>query len=129
MGRLMLILGGLLIHLPVTLAQQTIVTPLFRTDLVDLREQEAVMVEVEYPPGVASAPHRHDAYVFVYVLEGSVLMQVEGGEPQTLVAGEVFSETPEDIHTVSMNASATDSAKILAVLVKPRGTPVTIPVN
>jgi quercetin dioxygenase-like cupin family protein len=68
-------------------AQESVATGLFRTDLPDLAGREAVVLEVEYPPGVASSSHRHNAHTFVYVLEGTVVMAVAGGEPQTLVAG------------------------------------------
>lgn len=85
------------------------------------------MVTVEYPPGGASPPHRHNANVFVYVLEGAVVMQVEGGEEMTLAEGETFHELPSDIHTVSRNASDTEPAKILVFLVKDEGAPATEP--
>lgn len=109
--------------------QQAEITSLFQTELADLQGQEGVMLTVEYPPGVASDTHRHNAYVFVYVLEGSVIMQVAGGDRKTLSAGEIFYETPTDVHTVSMNASDTEPAKILVFTVKPSGTPVSIPVH
>ncbi len=108
-------------------AQQSLVTALFRTDLPDIEGREAVVLEVEYPPGVASASHRHNAHTFVYVLEGTVVMQVTGGEPQTLVAGQTFYETPDDIHSVSRNASDTEPAKILVVFIKQEGAPMTVP--
>lgn len=109
--------------------QQTTNTPLFQAEMQDLQDQEALMLTVEYPPGVASTAHRHNAYVYVYVLEGSVIMQVEGGERTLLSAGETFYETPGDVHTVSMNASDTESAKILVFMVKPQGAPVTMPAH
>ena len=108
-------------------AQQSMVTALFQTDLPDIDGREAVVLEVEYPPGVASASHRHNAHTFVYVLEGTVVMQVAGGEPQTLVAGQTFYETPDDIHSVSRNASDTEPAKILVVFIKQEGAPMTVP--
>jgi quercetin dioxygenase-like cupin family protein len=129
MGRSTLLFVALLVAWSLTFAQQATVTPLFQADMNDLQDQEGVMVTVEYPPGVGSGAHRHNAYVFVYVLEGSVIMQVEGGERTTLVAGQTFYETPGDIHTVSMNASETEPAKILALLVKPKGAPVTVPIQ
>ena len=106
-------------------AQQSAATALFRTDLPDIEGREAVMLEVEYPPGVASSSHRHNAHTFVYVLEGTVIMQVAGSEPQTLVAGQTFYETPDDIHSVSRNASDTESAKILVVFIKQKGAAMT----
>ena len=85
------------------------------------------MLTVEYPPGGASAPHRHNANTFVYVLEGSVVMQVAGGKELTLKAGDTFYESPTDIHSVSRNASATQRAKFLVLVVKDQGAPVTVP--
>ncbi len=90
---------------------------------------EALVVEVELAPGQASQPHRHDAYVFVYVLEGVVEMQVAGGELQRLSAGELFHETPSDVHTVSRNPSATETARILVHFIKEAGAPVTTQVG
>lgn len=104
-------------------AQQSIATALFQKDLPDIEGREAVVLEVEYPPGVASASHRHNAHTFVYVLEGTVVMQVAGGEPQTLVAGQTFYESPDDIHTVSRNASDTEPAKILVFFIKMKDAP------
>ena len=108
-------------------AQDASVTPLFQTNLGDIEGREGLMVIVDYPPGVSSAAHRHNAHTFVYVLEGSVVMQVEGGERVVLGPGQIFYETPEDIHVVSMNASTTAPAKILVLFVKQKGAPVTAP--
>ena len=108
-------------------AQETSVTPLFQTDLDDIEGREGLMVIVDYPPGVSSAAHRHNAHTFVFVLEGSVVMQVEGEERVVLSPGQIFYETPEDIHVVSMNASTTEPAKILVFFVKHQGAPVTVP--
>jgi quercetin dioxygenase-like cupin family protein len=108
-------------------AQESVATALFQTDLPDIEGREAVVLEVEYPPGVASSSHRHNAHTFVYVLEGTVVMQVAGGEPQTLVAGQTFYETPNDIHSVSRNASDTESARILVIFIKQEGAPMTVP--
>jgi len=110
-------------------AQESVATALFQTDLPDIEGREAVVLEVEYPPGVASASHRHNAHTFVYVLEGTVVMQVAGGEPQTLVAGQTFYESPNDIHSVSKNASATESAKILVLFIKKIGAPASEPAD
>ena len=108
-------------------AQQSSVNILFQTDLPDIEGREAVVLEVEYPPGVASASHRHNAHTFVYVLEGTVVMQVAGGEEMTLGVGQTFYETPGDIHSVSRNASDTEPAKILVVFIKVEGAPMTVP--
>jgi quercetin dioxygenase-like cupin family protein len=87
-----------------SLAQTSTVNELFQADVGDVSNQEIVMLEVSYPPGVESASHRHNAHTVVYVLEGTVIMQVAGGERKTLTAGQVFYETPKDIHSVSMNS-------------------------
>jgi len=105
------------------------VTPVLQHALAGIEGKEVAMVTVSYPPGTESAAHRHEANVFVYVLEGSVVMQVAGGKPVTLSAGQTFYEAPTDIHAVSKNASSTQPAKILAVLVKDVGKPATVPVK
>ena len=110
-------------------AQESVATGLFRTDLPDIAGREAVVLEVEYPPGVASSSHRHNAHTFVYVLEGTVVMAVAGGELQTLVAGQTFYESPDDIHTVSRNASDTEPAKILVFFIKMKDAPASEPVD
>lgn len=92
-------------------------------------DQEVMMLTVAYPPGDASPVHRHNAHTLVYVLEGNVVMQVEGGEPVTLGPGETFYESPDDVHSVSRNASSTEAAKILVVFVKRTGAPPTVGVN
>src|SRR3546814_16801029 len=81
------------------------------------------MITVEYPPGAVDPVHRHDADAFVYVLEGAIVMQVKGGEPMTLSAGQSFYEAPGDIHTVGRNASQTEPAKFLVVLLKDKKEP------
>ena len=105
------------------------VTALLTQALTGIEGKEVSMVAVTYPPGGASAAHRHNADVFVYVLEGSVVMQVDGGAPVTLSAGQTFHESPADVHRVSKNASDTTPAKILAILVKDQGAPATLPVK
>ncbi len=109
-------------------AHEASVTPLLQVKLDDLKNQEGLMLVVDYPAGVKSASHRHNAHTFVYVLAGSVVMQVAGGERKILKAGETFYETPDDVHTVSENASATEPAKILIFMVKEQAAPPTIPV-
>jgi quercetin dioxygenase-like cupin family protein len=103
------------------------VSPLLTQPLAGIAGKEGVMLTVEYPPGVASPAHRHNANTFVYVLEGSVVMQVAGGKAVTLSAGQTFYESPSDIHAVSRNASATQPAKILVFMVKDVGAPSTLP--
>jgi quercetin dioxygenase-like cupin family protein len=111
------------------MAQDAKVTPLISKDLAAPSGKEATMLTVEYAPGAASASHRHNAYTFVYVLEGSVVMQVKGGKEVTLGPGQTFYESPDDIHSVSKNASATKPAKILVFFVKDKGAPATVPAN
>jgi quercetin dioxygenase-like cupin family protein len=103
------------------------VTPLMSKDLTGIAGKEGSMVTVEYPPGASSLEHRHNAHTFVYVLEGSVVMQVKGGKEVTLGPGQTFYESPEDIHTVSKNASNTKPAKFLVFFVKDKGAPPTVP--
>ncbi len=109
--------------------QSAKVTPLLTKDLGGIAGKEGVMLTVEYPPGAVSSKHRHNANTFVYVLEGSIVMAVEGGQEVTLGPGQTFYESPSDIHSVSRNASATQPAKFLVFLVKDKGAAVSIPVN
>jgi len=102
-------------------------TLLKRQELSGLSEKEGVMLTVLISPGDSSPMHRHKAHTFVYVLEGSVVMQLEGQEPVTLKQGETFYESPEDIHKVTKNLSTTQSAKFLVFFVKDRGTPLLLP--
>jgi len=118
---------GLLLPLAVS-AHEPSASPLFQVNLDDLGNREGLMAVVDFLPGVKGVRHRHNAHTFVYVLEGSVVMQVEGGERKVLHAGQTFYETPDDIHVVGDNASATAPAKILVFLAKERGAPPTIPV-
>ncbi len=108
-------------------AQDARVTPLMTKDLTGIAGKEGTMVTVEYAPGASSTEHRHNAWTFVYVLEGSVVMQVKGGKEVTLGPGQTFYESPDDIHTVSRNASSTKPAKFLVFFVKEKGAPATVP--
>jgi quercetin dioxygenase-like cupin family protein len=108
-------------------AQRAAVTPLMTKELPDIPGKEALMITVVYPPGGADPVHRHNADAFVYVLEGSVIMQVKGGKADTLKAGETFYEGPEDIHVVGRSASSTEPAKLLVLLLKKKGAPVLVP--
>ena len=105
------------------------VASLLQRDLTGIEGKETVMLTVEYPPGWSSARHRHNAHVFVYVLEGSIVMQNEGGAPVTLSAGQTFYESPDDVHAVARNASETQPAKFLVFIVKDKGTPILVPVQ
>lgn len=104
-------------------------TPLMTRDLEGIAGKEMLVLVVEYPPGGVSQPHRHDANVFVYVLEGSVTMQVAGSAPVTLKAGETFYEAPGDVHVTSANASSTTPAKFLVYMLKNKGAPASVPVQ
>ncbi len=126
MKRLLLV-GALLSIAGAGAAQTTKVTPLLSRDLTSIAGKEGSMMVVEYAPGAADPIHRHGAYVFVYVLEGSVIMQAKGTEPVTLHRGQTFYEAPDDIHLVGRNASSTEPAKFLAFFVKDKGAPVVMP--
>jgi quercetin dioxygenase-like cupin family protein len=108
-------------------AQDAKVTPLLLKDLTGIPGKEALMITVEYARGATDAIHRHNAHVFVYVLEGSVVMQVRGGEEVTLVPGQTFYEGPQDVHVVGRNASKTEPAKFLVFFVKDKGVPPLVP--
>jgi quercetin dioxygenase-like cupin family protein len=110
-------------------AEGPTVTPLLEKDLAGLPGKEGVMLTVEYAPGASSSKHRHNAHTFVYVLEGAVVMQVEGGAAVTLGPGQTFYESPEDIHSVSKNASDSHPAKFLVFFVKEKGAPPVVPVQ
>ena len=112
-----------------SVAQNPKVTPLLAKELAGLAGKEAVMLTVEYAPGASSSKHRHNAHTFVYVLEGSIVMQVEGGKETTLGPGQTFYESPDDIHTVSKNASNSQPARFLVFFVKDKGAPASTPVN
>jgi quercetin dioxygenase-like cupin family protein len=111
------------------MAQEPEVTRLMSKDLKDFPGKEGLMITVEYPPGGADPIHRHNAHGFIYVLEGSVVMQVKGGKEVTLTPGQTFYEGPNDVHVVGRNASNTKPAKFLVFLVKNKGAPVLVPVK
>jgi quercetin dioxygenase-like cupin family protein len=111
------------------MAQEPEVTSLMSKDLPDFPGKEAVMITVEYPPGGSDPIHRHNAHAFVYVLEGSVVMQVKGGQEVTLTPGHTFYEGPDDVHVVGRNASTTRPAKMVVLLVKDKGAPILVPVQ
>jgi len=110
-------------------AEQAIVTPLMSKDLKDSPGKEGLLITVQYPPGASDPIHRHNAHAFVYVLEGSIVMQLEGGKEVTLTAGETFYEGPNDVHLVGRTASNTQPAKFLVFLIKEKDAPVFVPVN
>ena len=118
-----------LITIGTAMAQQPKVTPLMSKDLPDIPGKEMLMIIVEHAPGGSSPIHRHNAHAMVYVLEGSVVMQVKGGKQVTLTPGQTFYEGPDDIHVVDRNASSTKPAKFLVVLIKDKGAPALVPVK
>ena len=111
------------------MAQEPKVTPLMSKDLAEYPGKEVLMITVEHVPGGSSSIHRHNAHAFVYVLEGSVVMQLKGGEQVTLTPGQTFYEGPDDVHVVDRNASSTQPAKFLVVLIKDKGAPALVPVE
>jgi quercetin dioxygenase-like cupin family protein len=108
-------------------AEEPAVTALALKELADIPGKEVLMLVVDYPPGGADPIHRHNAHAFVYVLEGSIVMQVRGGQEVTLTPGHTFYEGPSDVHTVGRNASSTKPAKFLVVLVKDKGVEPVLP--
>ncbi len=123
---IMVVLLGLLAS-PL-MAQGAEVTTLMSKDLMDsCPGKEGLMITVDYPPGWSDPVHRHNAYAFVYVLEGSVLMQLKGGKEVTLTPGQTFFEGPNDVHVIGRDASSTKPAKFLVFLVKNKGAPVLVP--
>jgi len=110
-------------------ANEADVLLLMQQDLAELNNKEGLMLTVEYAPGASSKAHKHDAHTFVYVLEGSVIMQVAGKEAVELSAGQTFYESPKDIHVVSKNASDSQKARFLVFSLKEKGSPVVISVQ
>jgi quercetin dioxygenase-like cupin family protein len=111
------------------MAQEAKVTDLMSKDLTNLPGQEGLMIIVDYPPGSVDPIHRHNAHAFVYVLEGSIVMQVRGGKEVTLIPGQTFYEGPNDVHVVGRNASQTKPAKFIVFFVKDKGAPILVPAN
>ena len=110
-------------------AQEAKVTELMSKDLTNIPGKEGLMIIVDYPPGSSDPIHRHNAHGFIYVLEGSIVMQVRGGKETTLTPGQTFYEGPDDVHVVGRNASKTKPAKFVVVFVKDKGAPVLVPAN
>ena len=110
-------------------AEAADVKELFAIDLADYSGKEGRMIEVSYPPGAQDVVHRHDAHAFVYVLEGQIVMQLKGQPAVTLKAGQTFYEGPTDVHLVGRNASNTEPARFVVVLLKANGTPILTPVK
>ena len=108
-------------------AQDGTVKSLLSKDLAGVPGKELLMITVKYPPGASDTEHRHHAQTLVYVLEGSIVMQVRGETSVTLMPGQTFYEGPDDVHIVSRNASQTAPAKFLVFFVKAKSAPVLIP--
>ena len=108
-------------------APQAEVKSLTSKDLPEFPGKEVLMITVEYPPGSVDPVHRHNAHAFIYVLEGSIIMQVKGGKEVTLTPGQTFYEGPNDIHVVGKNASSTKPAKFVVFFIKDKGAPVLVP--
>jgi quercetin dioxygenase-like cupin family protein len=111
------------------MAQEPKVTPLMSKDLAENPGREILVITVEHAPGGASPVHRHNAHAFVYVLEGSVVMQLKSGQQVTLTPGQTFYEGPDDVHVVDRNASSTAPAKFLVFMIKDKGAPAVVPVE
>jgi quercetin dioxygenase-like cupin family protein len=111
------------------MAQEAKVTSLMSKDLKDFPGKEGLLITVEYPPGATDAIHRHNAHAFVYVLEGSIVMQLKGGKEVTLTPGQTFYEGPDDVHIVGRSADKTKPAKFVVFLVKNKDAPVLVPVK
>jgi quercetin dioxygenase-like cupin family protein len=111
------------------MAQEPEVTSLMSKDFTENPGKEVLMITVEYAPGGSDPIHRHNAQAFLYVLEGSIVMQVKGGKQVTLTPGQTFYEGPDDVHVVGRNASLTKPAKFLVFLIKNKGAPVLVPVE
>jgi quercetin dioxygenase-like cupin family protein len=110
-------------------AQEAKVTELMSKDLTNIPGKEGLMITVDYPPGSVDPIHRHNAHGFIYVLEGSIVMQVRGGKEVTLTPGQTFYEGPDDVHVIGRNASKTKPAKFVVFFVKDKGAPVLVPAN
>jgi quercetin dioxygenase-like cupin family protein len=109
------------------MAQEAKVTELMSKDLTNLPGKEGLMIIVDYPPGSTDPIHRHNAHGFIYVLEGSIVMQVRGGKEVTLIPGQTFYEGPDDVHVIGRNASKTKPAKFVVFFVKDKGAPLLVP--
>src|SRR5262245_36310660 len=86
-------------------AQKPKGTALMSKDLPECPGREALIITVEHAPGGSTVIHRHNAHAFVYVLEGSVVEQLKGGQQVTLTPGQTFYEGPDDVHVVDRNTS------------------------
>jgi len=121
------LVSAVLVAQDAKVAPQAKVTEVLSKELTNLPGKEGLMLTVEYPPGSSDPIHRHNAHAFVYLLEGSIVMQVRGGKETTLTPGQTFYEGPDDVHVIGRNASQTKPAKFVVLLVKDKGAPAVIP--
>jgi len=124
-----IVLALLCLMTSAAVAQDAKAVTLMKKDLPEAPGKEMEMITVEYPPGAVDPVHRHNAHAFLYVLEGTVVMQVKGGKEVTLRPGQTFYEGPQDVHIVGRNASTTQPAKFVVVFVKDKGAPILTPVK
>jgi quercetin dioxygenase-like cupin family protein len=122
----LILMLGCVVFLPLE-TKEAKVTPLLSKDLTEFPGKEGVMLIVEYPPGSTDPIHRHNAHGFIYVLEGSIVMQVRGGKEVTLTPGQTFYEGPSDVHVVGRNSSQTKPAKFVVFFVKDKSAPILVP--
>ncbi len=127
MKRVLLGLMGLFMAASAVAAEPGQVTPLMKKDIKEIAGKEVVLITVDYAPGASDLAHRHNAHAFVYVLEGSIVMQVKDGKQVTLAPGQTFYEAPDDVHAVGRNASDTKPAKFIVFFVKDKETPLLSP--
>jgi quercetin dioxygenase-like cupin family protein len=119
-----LLIGCGALAAPASQAAEAVVTPLMTKALADYPGKEVAMITVQYQPGGVDPVHRHNAHAFIYVLEGSIIMQVKGGKEVTLTPGQTFYEGPNDVHVVGKNASSTQPAKFVVMFIKKEGAPI-----
>lgn len=129
MTRVMIFVFVCLVFGGTAMGQEPKVTELMTKELQDAPNKEVLMITVEYPPGGKDPVHRHNAHGFIYVLEGTIVMQVQGGKEVTLTPGQTWYEGPADVHVVGRNASTTKPAKFLVFLLKEKGAPALVPVK
>jgi len=128
-ARALLLASISFIAVPAFASPEAVVTPLVTKDLPEFKGKEGVMILVEYPPGASDPIHRHNAHAFVYVLEGSIVMQLRNAAQVTLSPGQTYYEGPNDVHIVGRNASNTQRARFVVFLVKNKGAPILEPVK
>ena len=127
--KLMLVVIFLMTGTSMAQEPTAVVKELISKDLMELPGREGLMITVEYPPGASDPVHRHNSHAFVYVLEGSIVMQVKGGKEVTLTPGQTFYEGPGDVHVVGRNASNSKPAKFVVFLIKDKGAPILLPLK